>query len=268
MRTIGGTGNGNGDYWQQDAHAWLLRVPLQAEWLARMRRDRGLQWFAMTELHAEHSAHQPLMDALGKDWGVGTGPGGNLLLYVKDDLEIISTASATYPTKPDPLAVHGRWMTKWNVRDPYHPETKFWLSLEHYRSGTTPDIEAAKRSQARNGNAFLSTLWRIIRMGDFNSSAPSSDPTTPRGIHRSAGYRSLQHSAEEYANRDLNTGLHWGHDTVEIEDMEVRERPDGTSLVRVLKAEKHDARPLTDHSAWFTAEFDITDNTSLPKESL
>ena len=57
MRTVGGHGNLNGDYWKQSKHKWFLRVEPQAAWLAERRRDIGLQWFGATELHAEHGAH-------------------------------------------------------------------------------------------------------------------------------------------------------------------------------------------------------------------
>jgi hypothetical protein len=254
MLTIGGTGNLNGDYWKETEKGWLARVPLQAAWLAKRRREDGLQWFGATELHAEHSAHAPLMEALGKDWGIGLGPGGNLLIYVKDQLEIVGTASDHYPQEPARLAGHSRWITKWNVRDPYHPETKFWLSIEHFRSGSTADIEEAKQHQAVEGNTFLDPIHRGIRMGDFNS-WQTDIPTAPRGIMHAAGWRSLKHKTPKgrLVDGDLNTGLSWGRSGRWIEDMLTRD------LVDVRSARLWDARPLTDHSAWLTATFDVHD---------
>jgi hypothetical protein len=254
--TIGGTGNLNGDYWRSDAHKWLERVPLQAAWLNARKRDDGLEWFGATELHAEHNAHKPLEEELGADWAIETGPGGNLLIHLKDKLEVLGAWSDHFPAgSPD-----ARWVTKWNVRNPYFAETKYWLSIEHFRSGSTPQIETAKRQQARLGNAFLSTpnqIHRGIRMGDFNSWQTTPD-STPRGIMRAAGWRDLTHKCPDgsFVNRDLNTGLRWGHDGQHIDGMLTHD------MVDVVYAQLWDARPLTDHSAFVMAKFDVHDKVT------
>jgi hypothetical protein len=256
--TIGGCGNLNGDYWKSDAHGWAERVPLQAAWLNARRREDGLEWFGATELHAEKNAHLPLAEELGADWAIEVGPGGNLLIRVRDKVEVLSDDSEHFPRKPSRYVEHARYMTKWNVRNPYFPETRYWLSIEHFRSGSTKDIEAAKREQAECGNVFLRTpnqIHRGIRMGDYNSWQSSDDPTTPRGIMRAAGWRSLKHKTPKgsLVNGDLNTGLGWGHDGRWIEDMLTHD------LIDVVYAQLWDARPLTDHSAWFLAKFNVHD---------
>lgn len=249
MITVGGYGNLEADNAGETRKGWAGRVEAQAAWIAERRRDWGLTWFAATELHAEGNAYLPLLKHLGRDWDIAKAPGGNLLVYVKDDVEVMG--------KPADWHLD-RTFNLFHVRNPLYPETPWYVYIEHYTSGDTPAIEATKRKQAKFGNEHSDNLWRCIRCGDYNSWESSDDPTTPRGIIRSAGWRSLQHTAEVYENRDLNTGLGWGHDTREIEDMFTRRTSTDQGLVRVVRAKKWDVRPLTDHSAWFTGEFDIT----------
>lgn len=257
MKTIGGTGNLNGDYWKKDAHKWAERVEPQAAWLNARRREDGLEWFGATELHAEHNAHKPLEEALGADWAIETGPGGNLLIRVRDKVEVIGQWFDRSPKPPSKLVSHARYMTKWNVRNPYFPETKYWLGLSHLRSGNTADIEAAKRQQAKDGVEFMRTpnqIHRGIWMGDFNSWDSTPD-TSPLGIARLAGWRDLTHKCPDgsFVNRDLNTGLSWGHQGRHIDRMLSHD------MVDVLYAALWDARPLTDHSAFVTAAFNVHD---------
>lgn len=261
MITIGGHGNLNGDYWKKDAHKWAERIPLQAAWLKARRADSGLTWFGATELHAEKNAHRPLEDELGDEWDIWTGPGGNLLIVVEGALERVKPPkSASYPAS-GPLKVHSRWITKWNVFQPDQANTPFWLSIEHFRSGSTSTIEAAREQQARDGNTFLRTpnqIHRGIRMGDFNSWQSSDNPETPRGIMRAGGWRSLKHKCPpaSLVNADMNTGLEWGFRGRWIEDMLTHD------MVDVEWAQLWDARPLTDHSAFFLGKFNVHDKVT------
>lgn len=235
-----GYGNVYGDYWKQDEKGWLERVPGQAYKIKAMEVDG----FVALELHAEHSAHAPLMDALGKDWAVALGAGGNLFLYRRSVFEILKAQDVKMPD---------RWMTRWNVR---HRATKvrFWVVGAHLSANGRDGTKVIDRADIRVAQTrFLVrqtlTLWRAILCADLNSA--TSSPGYPHAILAAARWLSIRvtsQAAVENVRMDSHGTSGKGN---WIEGIFTK------PLVTVHRAAGVPTNGLSDHTLWFKADVSI-----------